>query len=101
MLLSPVGLAGVVLSPPGGQEEPFKPFLNVFFMSVFSQLSLHLLPSPEVRVNAELFTGVKKPHTAQRDISFAEMICVCSPENAAQSNRCVLRNDLKFPWGKM
>lgn len=87
--------------PSRGTGGTFATLLKHVFMSVFSQMSLHLLPSPEVRVNAESFTGVKKPHTAQRDICFAEMICVCSPENAAQSNRCVLRNDLKFPWGKM
>ena len=76
---APVSLPGGVLSPPGGTGGTFQTRLQRVFMSVFSQMSLHLLPYPEVRVNAELFTGVKKPHTAPSDICFAEMICVCSP----------------------
>lgn len=70
--------------PSRGTGGTFQTLLKRVFMSLFSQRALHLLPYPEVRVNAELFTGVKKPHTAQSVICLAEMICVCSPENAAQ-----------------
>ncbi|XP_026305059.1 uncharacterized protein LOC113220340 isoform X2 [Piliocolobus tephrosceles] len=62
------------------------------------KISSHLLPYPEVRVNAELFTGVKTPHTAQSDVCFPEMICVCSPYKCNSIKQTSTRKLSRWLW---